>query len=93
MRKTLLAAALVLATTSYAAADTGDAKKLAEGDCARARAQHKTCVIDMGDEKIDGETPVILGTKVDVIHFTQASSLVHIRRDFIPEIIKTAEDL
>ena len=93
MRKTLLAAALLLATTAYAAADTGDAKKLAEGDCARARAANKTCVIDMGDEKIEGETPTSSGTKVDVIKFTQASSLIHLRRDFIPEIIKTAEDL
>jgi len=88
--RTALALLLFVAT---AHADSGDAKKLAEGDCARARAQNKTCVLDMGDETIEGEPPVSSGTKVDVLTFIQASSLIHIRRDFIPEIIKTAEDL
>jgi hypothetical protein len=81
---------MVLATS---AARADDAKKMASDDCARARAQNKTCVLDMGDEKITGETPVNSGQKVDVLKFTTASSLIHIRRDFIPEIIKTAEDL
>ncbi len=78
--------------TTAAHADT-DAKKMATDDCARARAQNKTCVIDMGDEKIVGETPTNSGMKVDVLKFITANSLIHIRKDFIPEILKTAEDL
>ena len=90
--RTVLAALLVL--TATAAADTTtDAKKMADGDCARARAANKTCVLDMGDETIEGEPPVSSGQRVDVIKFITASSLIHIRKDFIPEIIKTAEDL
>ena len=89
--RTALAALLLVLATSAARAD--DAKKMANDDCARARAQNKTCVLDMGDEKILGETPTNSGTKVDVLKFITANSLIHIRKDFIPEIIKTAEDL
>ena len=92
MRKALIAAVLLLTATAYAT-PASDATKMAEGDCAKARAANKTCVLDMGNEKIIGDKPVDSGTKVDVIGFTQATSLIHIRRDFIPEIIKTAEDL
>jgi hypothetical protein len=91
MRTVLAALLMFVATTAVARAD--DAKKMATDDCARARAANKTCVIDMGNEKIEGETPTNSGMKVDVIKFITASSLIHIRKDFIPEIIKTAEDL
>lgn len=91
MRTTLLALVLTTSLVSLATAD--DAKKLANDDCAKARAANKTCVIDMGNEKIDGEVPKNDDLKIDVIKFTGTNSLIHLRRDFIPEIIKTAEDL
>ncbi len=89
--RTVIAAALLVLAAATAHAD--DAKKMAGDDCARARAQNKTCVLDMGSERIEGDKPINDGTKVDVIKFVGSSSLIHIRRDFIPEIIKTAEDL
>lgn len=89
--RTVLAALVLLTATAHA--DGNDTRKMADSDCARARAQNKTCVLDMGDEKIEGEPPVSSGQRVDVIKFVGASSLIHIRRDFIPEILKTAEDL
>jgi hypothetical protein len=89
--RTVLAALVLLTATAYA--DGNDTKKMADSDCARARAQNRTCVIDMGDEKIEGEPPVSSGTKVDVLTYVGNSSLINIRHDFIPEILKTAEDL
>ena len=89
--RTVLAALVVLTATAYA--DGNDTKKMADGDCARARAQNKTCVLDMGGETLEGETPQNTGTRIDIRPFIGASSLIHIRHDFIPEILKTAEDL
>jgi hypothetical protein len=101
--RTLLVAALVLAP-SLAAADakapppradrTADPAKMKTDDCARARKQNKTCVIDMGKaEDITGSTPTAGGSAVGIVTFGTAGSLIRIRRDFITEIIKTAEDL
>ena len=89
--RTMLA---LLLFTAVAHADAPpDAKRMATDDCERARKANKTCVIDMGNEVLEGETPTNSGSRVDVIKFAQAGSLIRIRRDFIPEIIKTAEDL
>jgi hypothetical protein len=87
--RTVIAALLLMVATASA----DDAKKMATDDCARARAQNKTCVIDMGSEAIEGETPKNDGIRIDVLTPTKGISLIHIRRDFIVEIIKTAEDL
>ena len=63
-------------------------------DCAKARARNKTCIIDMGKgTEIESDRPVNDEIKIDVAQFGKAASLVHIRRDFIVEILKTAEDL
>lgn len=92
----LLAAAL-LAVPSVALADaarTPDVSKMQTDDCARARKQNKTCVIDMGKaEEVEGNSPTAHGVAVGIIDFGKASSLIRIRKDFIAEILKTAEDL
>ena len=63
-------------------------------DCAKARKQHKTCVIDMGKgEQVDGNGVTPNGIGVAVIETMQHASLVQVRRDFIVEILKSAEDL
>ena len=62
-------------------------------DCARARAKHQACVIDMGGEKITGTGATGGGIGVGVIETGKEPSLVKPRKDFIVEIIRSAEDL
>lgn len=98
MRTLLLSAALLLGT-SVAVADTAkpttpDATKMANDDCARARKQNKTCVLDMKGEEVEGGKVGPGGSAIGVIKFpAKAESLIRIRRDFIVEILKSAEDI
>lgn len=102
MRLSILAT--LLCTASLAAADPAaksvvpatknpDATQMHSDDCARARALNQTCVLDIGTEEIDGQAPTAGGSAVSIIGFIKANSLVHIRQEFITEIIKSAEDL
>ena len=93
MRTMLLALSLLVLPSVAAADPTPDVKKMVTDDCARARAQNKTCVLSIDSEIIDGDKPVSTESTILVNLFTQHSSLVRVRRDFIPEILKTAEDL
>lgn len=92
----LALAALVAPVVPVAAADpsaTPDVKTMAQNDCARARAQNKTCVLDMGKEDIDGAAPTHDDVNIAIIKFGRAASLIHLRKDFIQEILRTAEDV
>jgi hypothetical protein len=62
-------------------------------DCAAARKAGKTCVLDIIPEDVDGKVPTNQDVTVNVMPFGKHGSLIHIRRDFLPEILKTAEDL
>jgi len=53
----------------------------------------KVKVYDFSGDTIDGELIRPEGENVDSRDITQFSSLIRIRRDFIAEIIKAAEDL
>jgi hypothetical protein len=75
------------------AATSTDPKTMVTDDCARARKAGKTCVLDMKGEEVGGATPTAGGSAISTRLFDAMASLIHIRRDFIPEIIKTAEDL
>ena len=87
----LFALLLVPALASAEPAKTAEQKH--EGDCAAARKANKTCVINMGSEDLTADKPVGEGIGVGVITTGKEPSLIHIRRDFIVEIIKSAEDL
>src|SRR5215213_4393921 len=92
--RTTLFALLALTLPTLAAADpTVDVQKMATDDCARARKQNKTCVLSIEETSIDGRTPVSTESQISVSTFINHASLITIRRDFIPEILKTAEDL
>jgi hypothetical protein len=95
--RTLLAA-LVLCSASLVSAQpaptkTPDATTMHADDCARARALHKTCVLDIKGDDIEGGVDKPSGSVFSAREWVSAGSLVHIRRDFIVEILKTAEDL
>jgi len=105
-RRLLLPIFLVAAAATAAAADPGgaaapapalrgtSANDLAARDCARARAHHQPCqlVFRTGDT-INGNGATGDGTVVQVLEFGKFTSLIRVRQDFIPEIIKAAEDL
>ena len=96
MRFFFVASLLFAATTARAdaPAKTPDAKQMHTDDCAKARSKNKTCVIDMGnDTDITGNAVKGDGIGVTFVDWGKASSLIHIRRDFIVEILKSAEDL
>jgi hypothetical protein len=88
----LLAAALLLPAISFADPPKS-AEQMKTDDCARARKANKTCVLDMGTETLEGGVAKNDGERIELIDFGKATSLIHIRRDFITEIIKSAEDL
>ena len=90
--RTILLAVLLLAP-AIAAADTADVQKMKTDDCARARKANKTCVLDIGEETIEGNGVSPSGTVINPRQFAVLNSLVHIRKDFIPEILKSAENI
>lgn len=98
MRKSWIPLAMLLGLTATAAADPKPAtaktsEQMVTDDCTRAHKAGKQCVINIESEAIGGETPSGEGVGVAVLKFGNAGSLIRIRRDFIPEIVKSAEDL
>ena len=62
-------------------------------DCARARKAKKTCVITIESEPVEGNVPTVGETTITVPLPGKLGSLIRIRRDFIVEILKSAEDI
>lgn len=94
----LLAAALLLAVATPTAAlaqpaKAADVTTMATDDCAKARKAGKTCVLKIEDETIEGGAPTAGGIDGSFVTFGDHNSLIKIRRDFIPEILRTAEDI
>ncbi|HMG52826.1 MAG TPA: hypothetical protein VK601_05085, partial [Kofleriaceae bacterium] len=79
------AVAVVVATAGSAAAQE---KK--GGDKA---ANPKVKVYDFSGDTIEGDLIRPEGSTVDARDFAKHSSLIRVRKDFIQEIIKSAEDL
>lgn len=84
MRKLVSALALLLLVggTSFAQPKGGD-----KGGAGKVK------VYDFSGDTIEGDLVKPEGTDVSVTDFGKHSSLIKIRKDFIPEIIKSAEDL
>lgn len=92
--KGLLVGSLLALVPAVALADApSNVKKMATDDCARARAQNKTCVINIEGIDVEGQNPTGTGERITIPDFGTNGSLIRIRRDFIPEIIKSAQDL
>lgn len=75
------------------AAAQPDVRAMVTDDCARARKAGKTCVLEVGAEDVGGSAPTAGDTGVHAITFDKNGSLIRLRRDFIPEILKSAEDM
>lgn len=93
MRTLLFALTLSVSTLAVADDKSVDVQKMSSSDCAKARAQNKTCVLTIEEEAVDGKVPTLTETSVVVNPFGGHGSLIRLRHDFIPEILKSAEDL
>lgn len=83
MKKILSALALVLLVGGTAIAQPKGG----------AAAGGKVKVYDFSGDTIEGDLVKPEGTDLNARDFAKHSSLIKIRKDFIPEIIKSAEDL
>ncbi len=72
---------------------TVDVRTMATDDCARARKAGKTCVLDIGEESIEGQVATGTGEGFTSLDIGKAGSLIRLRRDFITEILRSAEDI
>ena len=84
----LITVALIIAIASPAQAQEKKAAAAADKPAAG-----KVKVYDFSGDTIEGDLIRPEGTTVDARDFAKHSSLITIRKDFIKEIIKSAEDL
>jgi hypothetical protein len=89
MRKLALTLFSLVMLTGLAVAD--DAKKPAPPAAGGGNGKVKT--YDFSGDTIEGDLVKPEGSTVDARDFAKHSSLITIRKDFIKEIIKSAEDL
>ena len=87
MRKLVIVFAVLGIATGSALADKG------KGGGGDAGGGGKVKVYDFSGDTIEGDLIKPEGSTVDARDFAKHSSLIRIRKDFIPEIIKSAEDL
>ena len=87
MRKLVSALALLLLLGTTALAQP------AKGGDKGGGGNGKVKVYDFSGDTIEGDLVKPEGTDVSVTDFGKHSSLIKIRTNFIPEIIKSAEDL
>ena len=90
--------ALLIAAATPALADptpTGDGEvdKMSDKDCAQARKEGRTCYLKIEGIDVGGSRPGSTDATIGMIEFLRNHSLVKVRKDFIPEILRTAEDL
>jgi len=64
-----------------------------KGGAGKADAPPKVKVYDFSGDTIEGDLIRPEGSTVDARDFAKHASLIRIRKNFIPEIIKSAEDL
>lgn len=90
MRKAI--AASIVAVSIYLLG-LGTAFAQEEGGGGGDANKGKVKVYDFDGDTIDGDLVKPEGSTVDTRDFGNHASLIRIRKDFIPEIIKSAEDL
>jgi hypothetical protein len=87
----LVLVSVVLALVAVSMFASGDAA--AQDKKGDKSGPPKVKVYDFSGDTIEGDLIRPEGTTVDARDFAKHSSLIRIRKDFIPEIIKSAEDL
>jgi hypothetical protein len=97
MQKLLRSFAFALVIAGFGAATAqaqpADKKPAAAAADKGGSTTAKVKVYDFSGDTIEGDLIRPEGTTVDARDFAKHSSLIRIRTNFIPEIIKSAEDL
>jgi hypothetical protein len=94
MRSVTSAALLIsLSLSAPALADPKPSDRMVTDDCALARKAGKTCVLEVPAEEIGGNAPTADEIAIRALQFLRSGSLIRVRQDFIPEIVKAADDL
>lgn len=88
---TMIALVGTLALLSTTALAQSKGKAAAAGNAGNGNAKVK--VYDFSGDTIEGDLVKPEGTTVEARDFSKHSSLIKIRKDFIAEILKSAEDL
>ena len=91
MRNIVVSLATVLALVVAVGSASADDKKGAPA--AADKGNGKVKVYDFSGDTIEGDLIKPEGSTVDARDFAKHSSLITIRKEFIKEIIKSAEDL
>jgi hypothetical protein len=85
--------AFLLAPALTRAEPTKEVSAMHTDDCAKARKANKTCVLDISGTEVDGTVLKKPTEDVVVPQWAKVGSLIKLRRDFIVEILKSAEDI
>jgi hypothetical protein len=91
MRRIISSLVVVVASVGIAAAQP--APKKGGGDDNKTAGNGKVKVYDFSGDTIEGDLIKPEGSTVDARDFAKHASLIRIRTTFLPEIIKSAEDL
>lgn len=91
--RTMLLMVLLSATALADPTPPNNVDRMHNDDCARARKANKTCELTIEGEDVEGGKITPTESQILVNQFFTHASLITLRRDFIPEILKSAEDL
>ena len=86
MKRAVLASIIAAVAVSLAMPATVDAQK-------KGKKGKKVKTYDFTGDNIDGDLVKPDGVSIDTRTFASHTSLIRIRKDFIKEILKSAEDL
>jgi hypothetical protein len=89
----ILLAALVALIPATALAEIKAPERMKTDDCARARKVNKTCELTIEPERVNGKIVKNDLPPVVAVDWGKAGSLIRLRKDFVTEILKSAEDL
>jgi len=89
---TFLSVGLLGATSAFAADPAPAGAAAGGGDDGNTTYKAKT-VYDFEDDMVEGDLARPDGELVNALKKTEHSSLIEIRKDFIPEMLKSLEDI
>jgi len=69
------------------------ARRAEASECARARKAGKPCQLTIEPEQVGGDRAIPDGTDLRLRRFEPSGSMLRLRREFIDQIVKAADEL